>query len=525
MSKISRAGSCGGAARRPRARPRRVRRQHAAADAGRRSARTSRPACSGSSTCSPRARHRTTCSTISTSTSSPTTRPASCAPASASRTRCPFGARAARARRARRHPPHGAAVHRRHRPGRGVARAGELWNDGYATTVDLLGEKTLTLRRRRRVRGARARHARRARAAPRRPGRRSRCSSAIRGATLPRVNISVKASALAPLLAPATADEGIAEALDRLGPILDAARAVGRDDPPRHRARRAEGRHVPAAARDRRALPRRPAARLRRPGVPRRRARRPRRPHRVVGRHARPPVADPARQGRVLGRRDDQGARAGLEVAGVAQQGRDRRVVRSVRVDARRERAATSGRRSRATTRAASPGRCARRAREGLPDDAVEVQVLHGMAEPLHDAVRDLGVRTRVYVPVGELVPGMAYLVRRLLENTSNESFVRHRVHRGLGGRRARRATAARRTRAVDRHSRAAAADRSRRARPLRQRAAGRAAPRRRADALLVDAVDRVERELDFPVPLLIDGVAIDTRNARSSRSIPGRTT
>ena len=42
-------------------------------------------------------------------------------------------------------------------------------------------------------------------------------------------------------------------------------------------------------------------------------------------------------------------------------------------------------------------------------------------------AIRRLGLRLRVYAPVGELVPGMAYLVRRLLENTSNESFVRHR--------------------------------------------------------------------------------------------------
>ncbi|MGE3688165.1 MAG: proline dehydrogenase family protein [Acidimicrobiia bacterium] len=62
----------------------------------------------------------------------------------------------------------------------------------------------------------------------------------------------------------------------------------------------------------------------------------------------------------------------------------------------------------------------------GLPRDAWEVQVLHGMAEPLHAAVRDSGVRVRVYRPVGELVPGMSYLVRRLLENTANESFVRH---------------------------------------------------------------------------------------------------
>src|SRR5690606_17368400 len=46
-------------------------------------------------------------------------------------------------------------------------------------------------------------------------------------------------------------------------------------------------------------------------------------------------------------------------------------------------------------------------------------------------AVRRLGLRLRVYAPVGELVPGMAYLVRRLLENTSNESFVRHRFAEG----------------------------------------------------------------------------------------------
>jgi RHH-type proline utilization regulon transcriptional repressor/proline dehydrogenase/delta 1-pyrroline-5-carboxylate dehydrogenase len=53
------------------------------------------------------------------------------------------------------------------------------------------------------------------------------------------------------------------------------------------------------------------------------------------------------------------------------------------------------------------------------------------MAEPIHAALTDMGLRVRVYAPVGELVPGMAYLVRRLLENTSNESFVRHRFAEG----------------------------------------------------------------------------------------------
>jgi RHH-type proline utilization regulon transcriptional repressor/proline dehydrogenase/delta 1-pyrroline-5-carboxylate dehydrogenase len=68
---------------------------------------------------------------------------------------------------------------------------------------------------------------------------------------------------------------------------------------------------------------------------------------------------------------------------------------------------------------------------KGIPDAGYEVQMLYGMAEPIHAAIRRLGLRLRVYAPIGDLVPGMAYLVRRLLENTSNESFVRHRFAEG----------------------------------------------------------------------------------------------
>jgi RHH-type proline utilization regulon transcriptional repressor/proline dehydrogenase/delta 1-pyrroline-5-carboxylate dehydrogenase len=68
---------------------------------------------------------------------------------------------------------------------------------------------------------------------------------------------------------------------------------------------------------------------------------------------------------------------------------------------------------------------------KGIPDAGYEVQLLYGMAAPLHSAVRRMGMRLRVYAPVGELVPGMAYLVRRLLENTANESFVRRRFVEG----------------------------------------------------------------------------------------------
>ncbi len=68
-------------------------------------------------------------------------------------------------------------------------------------------------------------------------------------------------------------------------------------------------------------------------------------------------------------------------------------------------------------------------ARHGLPPRAVEYQVLFGMGEPIGRALAKQGERVRVYVPFGELLPGMAYLVRRLLENTSNDSFIR-----GAGG-------------------------------------------------------------------------------------------
>ncbi len=61
----------------------------------------------------------------------------------------------------------------------------------------------------------------------------------------------------------------------------------------------------------------------------------------------------------------------------------------------------------------------------GVPDSGLEVQMLYGMAEPLKSACRQMGYRVREYAPVGDLIPGMAYLVRRLLENTSNEGFLR----------------------------------------------------------------------------------------------------
>ncbi|MFO0961078.1 MAG: proline dehydrogenase family protein [Isosphaeraceae bacterium] len=61
----------------------------------------------------------------------------------------------------------------------------------------------------------------------------------------------------------------------------------------------------------------------------------------------------------------------------------------------------------------------------GVPQSAFEIQMLYGMGEPIQRALIARGYRLRVYTPYGAMLPGMAYLVRRLLENTSNESFLK----------------------------------------------------------------------------------------------------
>jgi len=67
----------------------------------------------------------------------------------------------------------------------------------------------------------------------------------------------------------------------------------------------------------------------------------------------------------------------------------------------------------------------------GGEDRDLELQVLRGLGDELGHALASEGFRVRVYCPVGDLVAGMAYLVRRLLENTSNESFL-HEQARGV---------------------------------------------------------------------------------------------
>ena len=68
-----------------------------------------------------------------------------------------------------------------------------------------------------------------------------------------------------------------------------------------------------------------------------------------------------------------------------------------------------------------------RAAQAGVPRDAFEFQRLHGMGETLYDEIvptDKLGVACRVYAPVGSHQDLLPYLVRRLLENGANTSFV-----------------------------------------------------------------------------------------------------
>lgn len=66
---------------------------------------------------------------------------------------------------------------------------------------------------------------------------------------------------------------------------------------------------------------------------------------------------------------------------------------------------------------------------KGVAHDSFEFQLLHGMGAPLVEALRQMDYTPRVYMPIGDAVLGMSYLVRRLLENVSSQSFVRRGIH------------------------------------------------------------------------------------------------
>jgi RHH-type proline utilization regulon transcriptional repressor/proline dehydrogenase/delta 1-pyrroline-5-carboxylate dehydrogenase len=304
-----------------------------------------------------------------------------------------------------------------------------LWDRGVATTVDLLGEATVTAREAD-VYAGRCREAieELARETPGWPERGVLERDTI--GPLPRVNVSVKVSALTPLLRPDAPSIGERDAAERLRPLLRRARELGAHvhidmesldsreavlelildllDEPEFESGPSAGIVLQAYLRDS--------------------------PQQLDG------VLDWARASRravPLQLRLVKGAYWDHELVEAHQQGwptpvfevkadcdRNFEALTRVLLDARPAvRVAVASHNLRSVSHAIAYNRL-----EGGEDGDLEIQVLRGLGDELQDALASQGFRVRTYCPVGDLVAGMAYLVRRLLENTSNESFLHERA-------------------------------------------------------------------------------------------------
>lgn len=304
-----------------------------------------------------------------------------------------------------------------------------LWEGGSAATVDLLGEKTV-------VEAEADRYAARVHdvlgalldAAPGWPTR--PVLEADDTGPLPRVNVSVKPTALAPKLAPLTGDLGVEQVKERLRPLLHLARDRGAFV-------NVDMEHLDVkdlAIRAFREVLDEPGLRSLEAGI-------------VVQAYLRESVRDlseliawSAGRAAPITVRLVKGAywdtetvvarAAGWPVPVFAEKEHTdasyETCVRLLHDHHGEVRAAFASHNLRSLAYAVVSAR-----ERGIPDTGYELQMLSGMAEPIQAAVRAAGLRLRVYAPVGELVPGMAYLVRRLLENTSNESFVRQSFAEG----------------------------------------------------------------------------------------------
>jgi proline dehydrogenase len=311
----------------------------------------------------------------------------------------------------------------------GVLR--ELWKDGVAASVDLLGEATVTQAEAQRYADRCADALETIVAAARRWLPRPRLERDSAG-ELPRANLSVKVSALTPLLRPDAPERGKRDAADRLRPLLRRARELGahlhidmesldsRDAvlelilellaEDEFRAGPSAGMVLQAYLRDS-----------------------PQTLETILAWLERVERAQP------LTVRIVKGAYWDHEIVEARQHGWEAPVF-EVRADCdlnfealtRRlldarpaVRVAVASHNLRSVSHAIAYNRLA-----GGADTDLELQVLRGLGDSLQTALARQGLRVRTYCPVGDLVAGMAYLVRRLLENTSNESFL-HEQARG----------------------------------------------------------------------------------------------
>jgi len=310
-------------------------------------------------------------------------------------------------------------------PAAAVRSIAGLWEDGAAVSLDLLGEATVT-------QAEADRYAERCRdaldtlaaAAPSWP-RREELEADSHG-PVPRVNLSVKVSALSPLLRPEAPEVGAEDAARRMRPLLMRAKEVGA-----HLHIDMESVDTLEATTDlvfelleEAELVDGPST-----GI-------------VMQAYLR---ESPQQLDRVLtwarqsGRRPPlvvrlvKGAYWDHEVVEARQHGwsppvfedkaeSDRNFEELTRrlVDAREHvRPAIASHNLRSVAHAIAYNR-----RRGGADRDLELQVLRGLGDELAAALAAHDLRVRIYCPVGDMVAGMAYLVRRLLENTSNESFL-----------------------------------------------------------------------------------------------------
>jgi proline dehydrogenase len=322
-----------------------------------------------------------------------------------------------------RHMAHRFIVGEDPRAALGVLR--ELWKDGVASSVDLLGEATVTQAEAQRYADRCADALETLVAAARRWPERPRLERDSAG-SLPRANLSVKVSALTPLLRPDAPRRGKQDAADRLRPLLRRAHELGAHL------------HIDMESMDSRdavlelilellsedEFRRGPSAGL------------------VLQAYLRdsPQTLDTILDwlGRVerahpLTVRLVKGAYWDHEIVQARQHGWDAPVfdvkadcdlnfelLTRRLLDARPAvRVAIASHNLRSVSHAIAYNRLS-----GGSEVDLEMQVLRGLGDPLQTAIARQGLRVRTYCPVGDLVAGMAYLVRRLLENTSNESFL-----------------------------------------------------------------------------------------------------
>ena len=302
----------------------------------------------------------------------------------------------------------------------------DLWTHGVATSVDLLGEATVTTAEADRY-AARCREALDGlvevyRKLPERPS-----LEADSAGRIPRENLSVKVSALTPLLRADAPELGKRDAAVRLRDLLRRARELDAHlhiDMESFDSREAvtdlvlellsedEFRDGPSAGLVLQAYLRDS----------------PQLCERVIDWAQSTPRGYPAArapgQGRLLGPRGRRGPPARLAVPGLRGQGRLRPQLRGAHAAPARGAAGGPRRDRLRTTCARSPTPSPPAGPWGATTATSRCQVLRGLGDDLQEALAKRGLRVRTYCPVGDLVAGMAYLVRRLLENTSNESFL-----------------------------------------------------------------------------------------------------